>query len=276
MKKNLLLLRRSFFEGIRHIRRNGFLSFTTIILSGILVFLINIMFAVQFYADIALQQLEDRADFSLYLQQDYDAFNLEALINDLKQYDIESTIEPSTVWQGVKIPPIMIMRFNDLRKTEEAFGTLAKVRYDDVVTPWDQAEERSFVTVIERLIQARDGGESLAFWLTIIFIVGGFFITANIFQLVFFARKDEIEIAQLVGADKSFIIGPFIAEGATLAVTGAIIAIITSTILLTQIDGLPTGQIFRNLWDSIYGAEIIITASIGAFGAYFASTKYIN
>lgn len=276
MKTLLKMLQRSLLEGLRHIFRNGFLSFTTIVLSAILVFLLNILFATRFYADIALKQLESRADFSLYIQQDYNAFNLDALINDLKQYDISTTVEQATTWQGIDIPPLMILHFSDLTKTEEAFSTLAKVRYDNVVTPWDQAEERSFVTVIKQLIQARDAGEKLSFWLTIIFIVGGFFITTNIFQLVFFARKDEIEIGRLVGASRSFLLGPFLAEGALLGFIGSTSATIITIILLTQINGLPTGEIFIQLWDSVFFLQIFVSSLIGGFGAYFASTKYIH
>jgi cell division transport system permease protein len=49
---------------------------------------------------------------------------------------------------------------------------------------------------------------------------------ANVVRLAAYARRDEIEIMQLVGAPFAFIRGPFIAEGVLQGGVGAILAIV--------------------------------------------------
>jgi cell division transport system permease protein len=48
---------------------------------------------------------------------------------------------------------------------------------------------------------------------------------ANVVRLAAYARRDEIEIMQLVGAPFSFIRGPFVAEGILQGGVGALVAI---------------------------------------------------
>jgi cell division transport system permease protein len=49
---------------------------------------------------------------------------------------------------------------------------------------------------------------------------------ANVVRLAAYARRDEIEIMQLVGAPFAFIRGPFVAEGVLQGGVGAILAIL--------------------------------------------------
>jgi cell division transport system permease protein len=48
---------------------------------------------------------------------------------------------------------------------------------------------------------------------------------ANVVRLALFARRDEIEIMQLVGAPQAYVRGPFIAEGVLQGGVGAIVAL---------------------------------------------------
>jgi cell division transport system permease protein len=57
-----------------------------------------------------------------------------------------------------------------------------------------------------------------------VLMVGAAFTVAAVVRLSLHARRDEIEIMQLVGAPFSFIRGPFVAEGVVLGGLGAAIA----------------------------------------------------
>jgi len=50
---------------------------------------------------------------------------------------------------------------------------------------------------------------------------------ANVVRLAAYARRDEIEIMQLVGAPFAFIRGPFVAEGVLQGGIGALVAIVS-------------------------------------------------
>ena len=59
-----------------------------------------------------------------------------------------------------------------------------------------------------------------------VLMVGAAFTVAAVVRLSLHARREEIEIMQLVGAPFSFIRGPFVAEGVVLGGLGAAIAFV--------------------------------------------------
>ena len=65
--------------------------------------------------------------------------------------------------------------------------------------------------------------------LVIVFLLGiaAALTVANVVRLAAYARRDEIEIMQLVGAPFAFIRGPFIAEGVLQGGIGALVAIVS-------------------------------------------------
>ena len=69
------------------------------------------------------------------------------------------------------------------------------------------------------------------------------FIIVNTIRLTVFARRREIGIMKYVGATDWFIRWPFIIEGVLLGSLGAVI----SSLLLTQLYGMVTGQVYGTL-----------------------------
>lgn len=64
-------------------------------------------------------------------------------------------------------------------------------------------------------------------WAMGIFLVGiSFFISASTLRLVFYQRKEEIEILRLVGATESFVKIPFVLEGIFQGLIGAALAVL--------------------------------------------------
>jgi cell division transport system permease protein len=64
--------------------------------------------------------------------------------------------------------------------------------------------------------------------LVIVLLLGIAAVTvANVVRLAAYARRDEIEIMQLVGAPFAFIRGPFVAEGVLQGGVGAVIALVS-------------------------------------------------
>ena len=100
-----------------------------------------------------------------------------------------------------------------LAATLSGVGGVAEVRYDRRWLSRLNAAIR-FVGGIGALIVAM---LALAAALTV----------ANVVRLAAYARRDEIEIMQLVGAPLAYVRGPFIAEGVLQGGIGALLAIVT-------------------------------------------------
>ena len=70
-----------------------------------------------------------------------------------------------------------------------------------------------------------------------ILMLGAAFTVAAVVRLSLYARRDELEIMQLVGAPFSYIRGPAIVEGSLLGGVGAVVALITISILYSTLAG---------------------------------------
>lgn len=267
---------RSLREGWIGVWRNKFLSITTILLGALILFLLNFVFALKFFADYSLQNLESRASFSVPLREDFDSFRLDGLKNELNNnFQVDISLAPAAQLNDYRVPPRLQIKFQNLREVTPALKTLQKLTYDEVVGTWDASGEKDFVILVEKLLKLRQGIESLSFWLLGLFISGGCLLAINTFRIVMFSRKDEIFIARLVGAQSKFIVGPFLLEGLFMGMIASFIAIFSFIFILKKIDILPGGEIFIYLWNHVFTYEILAAATIGMLGAWLAAKRYL-
>lgn len=70
-----------------------------------------------------------------------------------------------------------------------------------------------------------------------ILMLGAAFTVAAVVRLSIYARRDELEIMELVGAPFSYIRGPAIVEGLLLGGIGAAVALITIAVLYSTLSG---------------------------------------
>lgn len=105
----------------------------------------------------------------------------------------------------------------------------------------------------------------------------------NTIRLAILARRKEISIMRLVGASNGFIRGPFIMAGALQALVGAVLAIITISILRTtavphleeMITFLPL-SIDAATYSMIYVVLIVAGIIVGCLGSVLAMRKYLK
>lgn len=267
---------RSFRVGSVQLWRNGFLSLTTIGLGAMILFLLNIVFGVRYLSDVQLQSLEQRATFSIELSTEYDSFLLDGLLNALNTYRVTTEVLPLSDWQGYTIPPRLRLQFQSLEDVKPAFEQVKNPRYTELVGDYDVQEETQFQTIITRLLALRKGTETVGLLLAGIFSIGGVFLFLNAFQLSLFARKDEIEIAEVVGADPSFIRNPLLAEGFLMGLFASFVAILLFTLSLFFVDFVSVGPVFAHLFDSVFALELAFAGLVGVAGAWAAAWRYLG
>jgi len=268
-------LRYSFREGSRQFWRNRFLSISSILLGSLILFLLNVVFALKFFANYSFQNLAERADFAVVLRENFDSFDFDALRNDLKKFDLELKIlDPEVVGETFFVPPRLKLKFNDLRETQSVLEVLKNPRYDTVIGEWDSESESDFSTIVSGILKFRDGVRQISFWSVILFLSGGVLLTFNLFRITIFSRRDEIRIARLAGAEKHFIAGPFFVEGALLGIVASVIAIFVFVVTLREVDFLPAGEIFAYFWNEIFSLELLFSSLTASIGAGLALRKY--
>jgi cell division transport system permease protein len=77
---------------------------------------------------------------------------------------------------------------------------------------------------LDRLVRVVTAARTAGLVLAGLLVVASCITVMSVVRLTLFARRQEIEIMQLVGAPLSYIRGPFVMEGTILGVLGAVIA----------------------------------------------------
>jgi cell division transport system permease protein len=88
---------------------------------------------------------------------------------------------------------------------------------------WDVRYDRRW---IDRLIGIVNAARTAGLTLALLLVTASCITVMSVVRLTLYARRQEIEIMQLVGAPLAYIRGPFVMEGTLLGVAGALLAII--------------------------------------------------
>ncbi len=109
-------------------------------------------------------------------------------------------------------------------------------------------------------------------------------IVGSTVKLAIMARKQEIEIMQLVGASEGMIKAPFVIEGMIQGMVGASFSILFLWLLLLVLSArlpsslgifLPTGRLhFLDLWHVVY--LFSLGWMLGAAGTLFSLRRFLR
>lgn len=119
-----------------------------------------------------------------------------------------------------RINPVDINKTDELRKFVDTNKTL-KENIDPKRKPSFAGERRTAIESIGRWVNFAEQAGLIA---SIIFIAISSLIVFNTIRMAIFNRKDEIQMMKLIGADRSFIRGPFVVEAVVYGFIAAIVA----------------------------------------------------
>lgn len=146
---------------------------------------------------------------------------------------------------------------------------------EEVVFGNEWVEKVQGILRVFRLI----GGVSLLIILLIVI-----FLIANTIKLVFYARRDEIGIMQLVGASEWFVKTPFIIGGLLQGLVGSLFAIlmlrVSFGLLRAQLASISVFGVvipeFSFLSSFTVVALLLLGLIIGAVGSFFSLGRFMN
>jgi cell division transport system permease protein len=127
------------------------------------------------------------------------------------------------------------------------------------------------------------------------FILGGVFlfitilVIFNTIRLAIFARREEIEMEKLIGAERSYVRGPFLIEAELYGIISGVLALgLGYVLVLSFLPSIWTGEVYGgvstaalnnimiNLCPLVVIAMIIIGIVIGNLSARLAVKKYLR
>ena len=255
MKKSaskLNLLKRAFELGANNIWRNKLLSIATIFVMGIIIFIFNIILAVNFIAQDALTDLSKKVDVIVYLKDSTNYAQSEEIAADIRELEgVENVIytskndalnqikssHPSLSLAfekyklGNPLPASLNVSTSHPKYHQGIINFLSQDRYQALLSNFsaNSGENNDIISgVSKNLLTVTNFTQQVIFWLITIFIIGGALVILNALQITIFSRKKEIEVMKLVGASYWFIRLPFIIE----SIIYGILAILLSFIMI--------------------------------------------
>jgi len=230
----------AFDEAMRSLwrgRQSGMLSTATIALA---LFVLGAFLVVTANLDRLGAEWSSAAEMSVYMKDDASQADRDA---------VEATLTPGGVVAGREF----VSKGDALRRFKQTFGELAgtadalgtnpiPASYEvRLKTPSQPAEVEPLVARLrevpgvadvrydrqwlDRLQSAIGIVRTVGLGLGLLLTVAAALTVANVVRLALYARRDEIEIMQLVGAPRAYIRGPFVMEGVLQGGIGALIAL---------------------------------------------------
>lgn len=295
--------------GVNNFSRNAWLTIAaTAVMTITLLIVFMTMSARQVLVD-TVDQIKEKVDMSIYLQADTTdeqagvvKTELEKLSsvrrvsyisaaqarednanNNKDNIDVLNAIKEATN----KLPSTLRINLNDINDTsqlDEFVKTNKSLQehIDPDRAPSFAGERRDAIQNIGRWVGF---AEKVGLAASAIFVVISSLIVFNTIRMAIFNRKEEIQMMKLIGADRSFIRGPFVVEAvvygfiAAIVATGLGILILYSSsekLLSYGVVVQPTIGFVTNYLAIVLLAMILLGAVIGVLSSLFATRKYLK
>ena len=295
--------------GMNNLTRNAWLTIAATAVMTITLLIIFAAVAARTVLVDTTNQIRDQVNMSIYLKTDTtdkQAAKIQGLLEDLTSVKSVSYTSPAQVKvefvKKYQDDPEMLSAVNEA--VNNFPGTLS-VKIVDINNP---SELKQFIetneTMKERLNpdhppsfegDRSDAINKIGSWVVyadrfgigaaVIFIAISSLIIFNTIRMAIFNRRDEIQMMKLIGAERSFIRGPFVVEAVFYGFIAAIIATIIGIItlyyskdaLLTA--GVQVESVVHYVTDyaviTLIGM-MVIGATIGVISSLFATRKYLQ
>ena len=224
-----------FREGIRNMFSHGFMSFAAIGVTVACLVIMGTFSLVAYNANENLKDLQKENAVLAFVDENLSDNEAKALQSTLEkipgaadctfvsrqeardsyveQYDeddLYSNLDPSIFRHRYVIHLTDAAQMQQVVSDLEATPGIVKVRADEAIS-------NGFLTV-------RNVASLISIALIAVLLVISVFIISNTIKLTTFDRRDEIAIMKMVGATNGFIRLPFVVEGFSLGMIGAILA----------------------------------------------------
>lgn len=245
-----LNVRRVLRTGLLQVTRNGFVSFAS---AAVMVVALGVVAAVALGGGMlrtSLATIEEKVDINVYLTTAATDEQIESLRASVAALPEVANVEVLTA--DARLARFRERNANDqptldvlaeleanplgaalLVKAKEPSQYAGVAKYLEQNHPAGQpgsvvSDVNYFrnKAVIDRLTQIIDAADRLGVILASALILVAILVTLNTLRLAIYTSRDEISIMRLVGADGSYVTGPFLVAGAAYGLIAAVITLV--------------------------------------------------
>lgn len=283
-------------EGFRGIFLHGFMSFAAVCVTVACLVIVGSFSALAYNLDVMVEELNKTSEILVLIDSDLsdaEARSIGTKINLLDNVlqatfvsreealeDFVNDHNGDSAFNGVQASDLrhrFVVTLEDntkMKETDEQLKQIPGVAKTDAA--YELAEGFSTIQSVLHLV-------SLA--IIAVLLVVSLLIISNTVKLAMYDRKDEIAIMKMVGATNGFIRLPFVVEGFTLGMTGAILAFGLEwagyDALVQKVEGIDALQLFHFVdFQEILLPLVAIFAAAGMFvgivGSWTSIRKFMD
>ena len=222
-------------ETLLGLRRGGWMNWAAISTVTVLLFLFGVSLQASWQLEGLLNQFGSQLEVSVYLDTGVQAETLKPLVAAIPGVVDIQAISKEVAWSAL-VKDLGVSDINGATKQLDGnplvdqlkvkarspqdvptvAQTLAKVEGVDEVQYVDEA--------VQRVSQLNRGLSWISLTVTTLLTLTAIAVITTTIRLIVMSRKREIEVMQLVGATTSWIYLPFILQGVTFGVAGAVLS----------------------------------------------------
>lgn len=295
--------------GVNNFTRNAWLTVAATAVMTITLFVVFVSLIAHNILNDTVASLRDQVNMSIYLKTDTTQNDVDASVAEVKKL---SSVDAVTV----KSPDEARKEFIDKNKSDD--GTLDAVKEATNKFPWtlnikvkdindtsqlvalvkdnetikkhiDENRDPSFAgsrrDAIQKIAGAGDFAQKLGIAASALFAGISMLIIFNTIRMAIFNRREEIQMMKLIGAERSFIRGPFLVEAIVYGFFAAILStaigitllyFITPSLVNSGITAQPTLDMVMYYSGFVLLAMIVLGAIIGVISSLLATRRYLK
>lgn len=283
-------------EGFRGIFLHGFMSFAAVCVTVACLVIVGSFSALAYNLDEMVQDLNQTSEILVYIDSDLSDAEARSigtkinLLDNVRQATFVSREEAlqdfiadhdgDSAFSGVQASDLRhryIVTLEDNTKMEQTDAALKQL---PGVAKTNAAYElaKGFTTIQDVL-------HIVSAAVIAVLLVVSLLIISNTVKLAMYDRKDEIAIMKMVGATNGFIRLPFVVEGFSLGMIGAVLAFGTEwagyDALVQKIGSVDSLQLFKFVpFQELLIPMVIVFAAAGMFvgivGSWTSIRKFMN
>lgn len=292
-----LKLWRTFREGLINFRRNGWLSFATMSILSLALFVMAFGFLISLATTSILKNWENNISVIVSFEPDVPEDRIYSIKDTISRYQEIASIE--YISRERALETLIASKGDLIRDAVEVIGenpllpslsirARNQADYETIVRALENSQYREDIhninyqqnqDVYNRLRTISDTARKLSLSFGGMFAFIALLITFNTIRITIYSHRQEFEIMRLVGASNLYVRMPYIFEGILYGLTAAFVALVALGIVARLLSGLTNGMLFAVLLDNLVLFIVsIVTASIvlGVLSSFIAIRRYLK
>jgi cell division transport system permease protein len=305
---NIIDTKRILKSGLLNFRRNGIVSFASVLVMTITLSVLTAILFTQAILHNSLEEIQNKVDVSIYFTTTASEEKIMSMKDSLEKLAEISSVSYVSAEQALtdfrekhKDDYLTLQALEELAdnplgaslnikaKDTTQYEAVVKVLEGDSALAKDNASIIDRINyyqnkvVIDSLTSIIKGAKQLGLLITIILVIISIIITFNTVRLTMHFSQEEISVMRLVGAGNKYIRGPFMVEGIVHGILATIftmvIYLIVSAWMGKNLSSFLGINLFNYYLSNFFQILLIVLGSgvfLGAFSSFLAIRKYLR